>query len=183
MIEQYISTVRAYPLLTSAIQVAILGTFGEILAVRIRRGAWYFFGPGPLRLLLKLIIWAFLGITFKYAFVGFFGFTEALVDKGFWFKSAGGFFPNVIVRGISVSIFINLLFGPVMILFHRLCDNAIEKKPMEWRSLQKAWWTVIWFWIPIHSVTFSLPSEYQIGLAAFWSMVLGVMLGFFARGK
>jgi hypothetical protein len=40
---------------------------------------------------------------------------------------------------------------------------------------------MIWFWIPAHTITFSLPTDFQIGLAALWSVVLGVILGFFNR--
>jgi hypothetical protein len=153
--------------------------FGELLAIRIRAKKWYFFGPGIWKLLSKIIIWGFLGITFKYAFAGFFGFADALVTKGFWFKQVG---ENLLFRALSVSIFTNLLFGPVMMLFHRQTDNWIEKKSMDWGSLQQAWKTLLWFWIPAHTITFALPAHLQVGLAAVWAIVLGLILGFFARG-
>jgi len=180
MVERYISLVRSYPLWTSAVQVALLSTFGEILAARFRRGEWYFFTPGVHRLMFKMLAWGFLGIVLEYAFVGFGGFVDTIVKRGIWFQLAGS---SVFFRGFSVSLFLNLLFGPVLVLFHRLCDNAIERKPMAWKSLQSAWWSAIWFWIPVHSVTFSLPPEFQIGFAAFWSMVAGLILGYFAHTK
>ncbi len=180
MIDWYLHFLKDFPLFSSAVQVAILGTFGELLAARIRLGKWYFFGPGIWRLIAKVIVWAFLGITFKYAFTGFFGFVEAITAKGFWFKAAQD---NLIVKAISVSIFTNLIFGPVMMLFHRWTDNAIEQKEMDWPSLHKAWWTLLWFWIPAHTLTFSLPSDFQVGLAALWAVALGIILGFFARKK
>lgn len=180
MISAYLTFVKSQPILSSAIQVAILGMFGELLAGKIRMGKWYFFGPGPWRFVAKILVWGFLGITFKYAFAGFFGFVEALVHKGFWFTIAGepGFF-----RALSVSTFTNLLFGPVMMLFHRWTDNWIEKKPMDWPSLEKAWKTLLWFWIPAHTITFSLPSHFQVGLAAVWAIALGIILGIFARSS
>ena len=179
MIEAYLHFVKEQPLLSSAIQVGILGTAGELLAGRIRMGRWYFFGPGPLRLLLKIVVWAFLGITFKYSFTGFHGFVDALVHKGFWFASAAE--PGLL-RAFSASMFTNLQFGPVMMLFHRYTDNAIEGKAMDWPSMQKAWVTLFWFWIPAHTITFSLPPHLQVGLAAVWAIALGVILGYFARG-
>lgn len=181
ILESYLYFLKHYPLLSSAVQVAILGTFGELLATRIRMGKWYFFGPGPWKLLAKVLVWAFLGVTFKYAFTGFFGFVDAIVAKGFWFGAAVQ--ESLFVRALSVSIFTNLLFGPVMMLFHRWCDNRIEKKGMDWTSMYKAWKTLLWFWIPAHTVTFSLPSHLQVSLAALWAVALGVILGFFARGK
>jgi len=153
---------------------------GELLAGKIRTGKWYFFGPGPWRLVAKLMIWAFLGITFKYAFTGFHGFVEAIVHKGIWFRSAE---TNLLVRAFSVSLFTNMLFGPMMMLFHRWTDNMVERKTMNWISLQKAWLTLTWFWIPAHTVTFSLPSHLQVGLAAVWAVALGGILGFFARTR
>ena len=155
-----------------------LGVFGELIAARIRLGRWYFFGPGARRFIAKVIVWGLLGITFKYAFTGFFGFVEAITEKGFWFKAAE---TSILLKAVSVSILTNLLFGPVMILFHRWCDNIIEGKMMDWASLQKAWLTLLWFWIPAHSVTFSLPSHFQVGLAAVWAVALGIILGLFAR--
>lgn len=178
MTEFYLNFLRNYPLLSSAIQVAILGTFGELLAARIRLKRWYLFGPGPWKFLTKVLVWAFLGITFKYAFTGFFGFVEALVKKGFWPGAAA---TNIFVKALSVSVFTNILFGPVMMLFHRWCDNRIERKEMDWGSMHKAWKTLAWFWIPAHTITFSLPSDLQVGLAAVWAVALGVILGFFAR--
>ncbi len=177
MFDWYIHTVKTHPILSSAIQVAILGMAGELLAGRIRLGKWYFFGPGPWRLLAKVVVWGFLGITFKYAFAGFFGFFDALVHKGLWPELGGHF----VWRACSVSVFTNLLFGPMMMLFHRWTDNAIEHKDMDWASLQKAWKTLLWFWIPAHTITFILPDHFQVGLAAVWAVALGVILGFFAR--
>jgi hypothetical protein len=180
VLETYLHFVKNYPILSSAVQVATLGMFGETLAIRIRIGKWHFFGPGIWKFAAKLTVWGFLGITFKYAFAGFFGFVETLVAKGFWFAAAGN---SGILRAFSVSLFTNIMFGPVMMLFHRWTDNWIERKKMEWASLQKAWKTLIWFWIPAHTVTFSLPSHFQVGLAAIWAVALGVILGIFAHSR
>jgi len=36
--------------------------------------------------------------------------------------------------------------------------------------------TIPFFWIPAHTLTFLLPKEYRIVIAAFLSVVLGVIL-------
>lgn len=180
MIDAYLYFVKTYPLISSALQVALLGMTGELLAIRIRTKKWYFFGPGPWKLLAKIMVWAILGVSFKYAFVGFFGFLDVLIEEGMWTSLAD---THLVIRALSVSIFANVIFGPVMMLFHRICDNHIEKKEMDWESLQKAWLTLLWFWIPVHTVTFTQPSHLQVGLAAFWAFILGITLGYFARGK
>ncbi len=176
MIEDYLYFVKTYPLLSSALQIGVLGTIGELIAVRIRIGKWYFFGPGPTNLLLKALVWAFLGITFKYAFTGFFAFMDTIIAKGWWFDLAEGTF----LYAQSVSFFANIIYGPVFVTFHRFTDNKIERKEMDWDSLQKAWWSLIWLWIPSLTLVFILPKHLQIGLLSVFNLLLGIMLGYFA---
>lgn len=175
MWELYIVFVKGHPLLSSAVQVALLGTFGEMLACRIRGLGWNPFRPS--QLLWKVAVWAFLGITFKISFAGFAGFVEGLWARGLWPELG----QNAVWSAFSVSFFCNLLFGPAMMAFHRLTDCRIERRPMVWQTLYGAWWTLLWFWIPAHTLTFSLPPHFQVGLAALWAVVLGVILGLFAR--
>ena len=63
-----------------------------------------------------------------------------------------------------------------MMAFHRLEDNLILRRK-GFAGITTAWKTLLWFWIPAHTVTFSLPADYQIGLAALWSLALGVIMG------
>ncbi len=59
---------------------------------------------------------------------------------------------------------------------YRLEDNLIAGQ-WHWGGLARPWFSLVWFWIPAHTLTFSLPPDYQLGLAALWSVVLGVILG------
>ncbi len=91
----YENFLKDYPLVSSAAQVAILGTFGELLGSKIRGKGWFPFNF--LQVILKALVWAFLGITFKLAFTGFFGFVRGLGSQGLlaivWRKPPlGGFF-------------------------------------------------------------------------------------------
>ena len=67
-----------------------------------------------------------------------------------------------------------------MMAFHRLTDNLILRRS-GFAGIQRAWWTLLWFWIPAHTLTFSLPLDYQVGLAAVWSVVLGIIMGLSAQ--
>jgi small-conductance mechanosensitive channel len=168
----YGAWVLEYPLLSAAVHFAILGTIGEILSVSIvrRRMSW----PGNAwQVLGKVAAWALLGIVIKYGFAGMKGFTRALVDQ----QLLPSFLGAGIGWALAVSTLTNVFFGPQMMLFHRLEDNLILR---EWSfaGLTTAWWTLLWFWIPAHTVTFSLPLAYQIPLAAVWSVVLGAIMGF-----
>jgi hypothetical protein len=176
--ENYIQWVKDNPLLSAAVQFGILGTIGEIISCSFRAKKLAL--PGKLyQVGLKILAWALLGVIIKYGFAGMKGFTRALLDHGM--------LPSFLDAGIgwafAVSVLTNVFFGPQMMFFHRLEDNLIL---WEWNTagLTTAWWTLLWFWIPAHTVTFSLPPEYQIGLAAVWSVVLGLILGLSkGRGK
>jgi hypothetical protein len=167
----YFEWVMNYPLLSSAVQFGILGTLGEIISCSIVKKQFAL--PGKwLQIGAKVLAWALLGIIIKCGFAGMKGFTRALLDHHV--------LPIICTSGIgwafAVSILTNTFFGPQMMFFHRLEDNLIMR---EWKftGLTRAWWTLLWFWIPAHTITFSLPVEYQIGLAAVWSIVLGLILG------
>jgi hypothetical protein len=169
--EYYIQWVQGNPLTSAAVQFGLLGTLGEvvscsIIAKRLKLpGRWY-------QVAAKILAWALLGIVIKYGFAGMKGFTRALLDH----QMLPTIFDSGIGWAFAVSLLTNVFFGPQMMFFHRLEDNLISWK-WNMAGLTTAWWTLIWFWIPAHTVTFSLPAEYQIGLAAIWSLVLGLILG------
>jgi len=173
----YIQWVTENPLLSAAIQFALLGTLGEMIAVSI--GRRQFSTPGTvLQTLGKVLAWALLGLVIKYGFAGMKGFTLALIDHSL--------LPHFLASGLgwafSVSVLTNILFGPQMMFFHRLEDNLILGT-RGFAGIERAWWTLIWFWIPAHTVTFALPKHFQIGLAAIWSVVLGVIMGLSKQTK
>ena len=167
----YIDWVSGNPLLSAAVQFAILGTLGELISFFIQKRKLAL-PCRPIQLIGKVLAWAVLGIIIKYGFAGMKGFTQALLDHNL----LPGFFGRGMGWALAVSVLTNLLFGPQMMFFHRLEDNLILWQK-NYEGLQKAWWTLIWFWIPAHTITFSLPKDYQIGLAALWSVALGIILG------
>ena len=175
--ELYIQWVMANPLLSASIQFAILGTFGEVISnvMRTRRLEWPF---SVMATLLKGLAWAVLGLLVKYGFAGCKGACRALIDHDL--------LPSALSSGlgwaITVSVVTNLFFGPQMMAFHRLEDNLIDLK-WDFTGIQKAWATLIWFWIPAHTITFMMPLHYQIGLAAVWSLALGLIMGMTNRPK
>ena len=169
--ETYVIWVKARPLASAALQFAVLGSLGELLVISCARRRLSF--PfTALQFLFKILAWAVLGLVIKYGFVGMKGFVHGLVD--------GRFLPAVLGAGVgyafAVSVFTNLLFGPQMMALHRVEDNLIMGQ-RGFQGIQRAWWTLVWFWIPAHTVTFCLPAEFQIGLAAVWGLVLGLILG------
>jgi hypothetical protein len=167
----YIAWVTGHPLWSAAAQFAVLGTLGEVLSLLVRRKPLAALG-GWRRGILKVAAWGLLGIVIKYGFTGMKGFVDALISKSLLPQASHG----SVLWAFMVSTFTNLFFGPQMMFFHRLEDCLIAWK-WDLAGLKKAWLTLLWFWIPAHTVTFSLPTEYQIGLAALWSVALGLILG------
>jgi len=171
--QWYIELVAAHPILTAMAQFAVLGTLGDAVSKWIV--ARRFFMPfDPRTTALKMLEWALLAICIKYAFTGFNGFVDALVGHGLLPES------GTLGRAFAISVSMNLQFGPFLVIAHRLLDNAIARNS-NWANLDKGMLSLLWFWIPAHTITFILPKPFQIGLAALWSVALGLILGFYNR--
>lgn len=171
--EWYVSLVKAHPIATAMAQFAVLGTFGEIASKWLANKR--FFSPFGLRgTLLRMLGWALLAVAIKYAFTGFVSFVGGLVDHAM-LPAMGAF-----GTAFAVSLSMNLQFGPFLVIVHRLIDNTIDGRP-NWANLDKALLSLLWFWVPAHTVTFMLPVDFRIGLAAVWSVALGLILGWFNR--
>ena len=175
--EIYVTWVESKPIFSAFVQFAILVTLGEFISVSIKNkkvipiGNWW-------QIVAKILAWGVLGILIKYGFAGMKGAVRALISKGL--------FPRVFAKGLGwafcVSVVTNLFFGPQIMFFHRMEESLIHWK-WDLDGLTSAFKTLIWFWIPAHTVTFILPVEYQIGLAAVWSIALGLILGITLPGK
>lgn len=167
----YAAWVAANPWLSAALQFAVLGTLGEVVAASARR-RMAALPCTPAQLALKVVAWAVLGLVIKAGFTGMKGFVHALLEHGV----LPGWCATGIGHALALSVLTNVFFGPQMMAFHRWEDNLILGR-RGWTGLGTAVRTLVWFWIPAHTVTFSLPRDYQIGLAAVWGLVLGVILG------
>jgi hypothetical protein len=169
----YIELVKAHPILMAMAQFAILGTLGDVIAKWIieKRFSKPF---GFVTLILKMLEWSFLAVLIKYAFTGFGGFVNELVAHQMLPE------PGNFTRAFAISATMNLQFGPFLVLMHRLLDNLIPRQK-NWQNIDKGFMSLLWFWIPAHTVTFMLDKPFQIGLAAIWSVVLGIILGFYNR--
>jgi hypothetical protein len=80
---------------------------------------------------------------------------------------------------------------------HKITDTLIDKKLLFskwpflsiWKNLdwdsqwKKVAPTILWFWIPAHTITFSLPPEYRVLLAAYLGIVLGIILSYYNAQK
>lgn len=171
----YIDFVVSLPLISAMIQFALLGTFGDIVSHWIVKRK--IFSPYNFQtIILKMVEWSILAVLIKYAFIGFHGFIDILIQQNYLPQLEG------IGKSFAISTSMNLQFGPFLVIIHRVLDNIIAKQS-NWKNINKGLYSLLWFWIPAHTVTFILPKEFQIGLAALWSLALGIILGFYNRKK
>jgi hypothetical protein len=191
----------SHGILMSFLKFAILATFGESIALRIKSGVYNEKGFG---LIPRAIVWGFLGITIKMAMVVFATGTPAFL-KYLGFQNPEIHPGNLGIQSIfvafSISTAMNLIYAPVMMTFHKITDIHILTnggtikgllKPIpfglifkqidwdrQWNFVFKK--TIPFFWIPAHTITFLLPIDFQVLFAALLGVALGVILSFSSK--
>ena len=114
--------------------------------------------------------------------------SDILRDPAFsWLKLLSAF---------TASVTLNLFFAPVFMLSHRITDMHINETggtlrgfftPIRFKhQLKHLDWSTMWgfvfvitipfWWIPAQTLNFMLPEEWRILVAAFYSIILGVIL-------
>lgn len=185
---------KMYPYLMGFCKVSVLATLGELLAVRIETGNW----ARPVGLCYRLTVWGLFGMSFVLVFEIFSSGVLAAAMKGLLPKSDGFFAP--VLSAFFISAAMNLAFAPTMMALHRITDTYIDLLQGDWSNCSKInvkmvvgkidWQsfvsfvvlrTIPVFWIPAHTVTFLLPPEYRVLLAALLSVALGAILAFSKR--
>lgn len=192
----FLSATKSHPYLMGFVKVSILATMGELLAIRISSGEF----KKTSGMIYRFIVWGFIGMVFVIVFDIFAGGVTFVTQKGLLphpenssiFKFTNAFFTSAIM---------NLTFAPTFMAFHRVTDTYIdlgEGKLSKIKAIQisQVIKTIDWsgfinfvvlktipiFWIPAHTITFMLPPEYRVLVAAFLSIALGAILAF-AKGK
>lgn len=188
---------REHGMVMSFIKFALLATLGEVIGLRIKTGKYNAPGFG---ILPRAIVWGFLGLTIKLAFVIFTSGTldflkyMGMSDATEVFK--GGFSGGKLLIAFCISVFMNTIYAPVMMTLHKITDIHILKtggtlkglfSPIDFRGiLTNLNWDVQWnfvfkktipfFWYPAHTITFLLPPDFQVLFAAFLGIALGTIL-------
>lgn len=198
--EWFIDTTKNHGLVMSFFKFALLGTFGEMLSLRIKEGVYCKRGFG---LMPKLLIWGILGVVIASAMTIFKTGTVALLQGGFKISEAGAWFAGSLSWGkffvaLCVSVLMNTLFAPVFMTFHKITDIHIAETGgslkgffshplnIQDKMSHKINWdiqfgfvfnkTIPLFWYPAHTITFLLPGTLQVLFAAALGVALGVIL-------
>lgn len=178
----------SHPFIMGFIKFALLATAGEVIAVRMSSGVW----QKPSYFIARIVIWGLIGVwityMMKYLFIGAGAVMEAGLIGG---KNLPDFWARL-VRAFLTSATMNLTFGPTFMAVHKCSDAYLALRHTNGKGvnlndvISSVDWTrfvsftifktVPIFWIPAHTLTFMLPSEYQVMLAALLSVALGIIL-------
>jgi len=184
-------------MIMSFVKFAILATMGEVIGLRIKTGSYNQPGFG---ILPRAIVWGFLGMTVKAAFVIFGTGAPALLEVLGMSNATeiikSGLSPEKVLIAFSISTSLNLFYAPVLMTFHKITDIRITNnggtvrglfRPIKFSEIFPAInWRIQWdfifkktiplFWIPMQTINFLLPSQFQILVAALLGIALGVLL-------
>jgi len=176
-----------FPYMTAFLKFMLLAPMGELLARRIRTREW----KVPSYIIARALVWGFLGMVIALAFQLFSGGVIAAIEKGFLPQSE-----SALLNAFMISAIMNVIFAPVMMAFHRFTDTFFDlwyegTSPTLNMIVEKIDWgqffsvviakTIPFFWIPAHTITFLLPSEYRVMMAAVLSIALGMILALAKR--
>jgi hypothetical protein len=181
--ELFVMTTRAHPYLMGMAKFILLGTMGELLSRKVVSGQWRLLG---IRLWQRSLIWGVIGIMLTIAFPLFSAGVEGLQAQGY----LGGL-GNSWLTAFWKSFFLQAVFAFPFMIFHRITDTLIEKnrllsrwplietyRDIDWDNMFRiVGWSIIWFWLPVHTANFMLPPEFRVVVAALLAIVLGLILG------
>ncbi len=178
-----------YPYLMGFLKTAILASMGERLVHRMKTGKYF----GDHGILMKGIVWGLLGMVFVLIFKVFASGVSAAQTANLLPAATGVF--GSILTAFLISTIMNVFFAPTFMIFHRITDNYIELGEGKLKTIVKVpfssvidridflvffrfivFITIPLFWIPAHTITFMLPEDYRVLMAAYLSIVLGILL-------
>lgn len=194
----YSSFNKAHPFLMSFLKFSVLATAGEALGLRVRTGSYSQPGFG---FLPRGVYWGLFGLAIQAAFIVFSAGAPLVLAKLGWGEApeslAGpGLSGTKVLAAFSVSVSMNAVFAPVLMVAHKVTDTHITEHrgsalcliaPVRaGRILRELDWDVMWgfvlkktiplFWVPAHTVTFLLAPEWRALFAALLGIALGVLL-------
>ncbi len=181
----------SYPYLMGFIKTAVLASLGERLVHRIKTGSYF----GDRGILLKFIVWGFLGMIFVIIFKLFSSGVVSAQESHLLPSIQNASFIASLLTAFMISFLMNIFFAPTFMLFHKITDRYIELGHGDIRQIIRIPFkevtnhidfpqflnfvvlkTIPIFWIPAHTITFLLPENYRVLMAAYLSVVLGILL-------
>ena len=171
-----------FPLIGGFAKFFFLATIGDFIGLRLKEKSWSI----PKNILLKAIVWGFIGIVTVLMFTIFSTGVLKLQEINIL-----PFEGSIFAFALFTSILMNAIFAPTMMAFHRVSDNLLDGVKSIDEAIKQVDWTQFFkivilrtiplFWIPAHTVTFLLPIEYRVIFAAILGIFLGLILRVFKK--
>ena len=193
--EIFASMTKLHPYFMGFIKFSILSTMGELLAIRLGNGEW----KKPPGVGYRFVVWGLIGMLVVLMFEVFSNGVKGAIENGI-LLDVGKPFSNL-WNAFMISTIMNLVFAPVFMIAHRFTDTYIDMMckegipagriklydviaKIDWQGLISfvVFKTIPFFWIPAHTITFTVPTEYRVLVAAYLSIALGIILSY-AKAK
>ena len=171
-----------YVLLGGFMKFFFFASIGDVISHRLKTGSYRVKG-----LFYKAVVWGFIGVVIVFVFAIFSEGVASLQTQNI-LPFAGSAF----AFAFFTSVFMNLIFAPTMMLFHRITDHYIEGKvsrsthrlndtikSVDYQGFIRfvVFKTIPLFWIPAHTITFLLSAQYRVFFASLLGIALGLILG------
>jgi len=192
--EWFNITTAAHPYISGFVKFAVLATIGELLALRMGKGSWIL----PNKIIARFVIWGLIGVWITYMMKVFAGGIAFMMDGGLLPCPHKSSYFYTVLKAFFISFTMNSSFGPTFMACHKISDRVLDLKAakekvtmesvmggIDWKRFASftILKTVPFFWIPMHTLTFMLPAQYQVLVAAFLSMALGIILNLGTKKK
>ncbi|MDZ7672852.1 MAG: hypothetical protein U5K53_08500 [Halanaerobiales bacterium] len=181
--EKFVYATNTHPYLMGILELGILGTMGDLLGAKIVKGKWEVMG---IKIHQRILVWGFIGILFTVAFPIYSYGVEGLLKKSYLPGKN-----SALLTSFWKSFLMNTLFAFPMMVTNRFLNKLIDDnnlftiwpvvdtfKKMPWEHMfRMVAPTCLWFWIPVNTITFLLPSEFRVISGALLAIALGFILG------
>lgn len=173
----------SYPYISGFVQFMLFGGSGELLSTRISHGSW----RSGASELFKILLWGVGGVAVTLFF--------RIFGEGVYHTMEAGMLPfagNILAYAFFTSSAHNFLFGPIHAAAMCVGSNFAEMRFGDARSarLSDAVRSVDWngfadfnlrkmipfFWIPVNTIVFLMPTDYRVAAAAMLSLVFGISI-------
>ncbi len=177
------------PYIMGFIKFSLLATAGELIAIAISTKEFNV----PVKVVWRFIIWGIIGVWITFMMKVLSTAVATMMASG---ALLGG--DSVFLKALYTSVIMNTTFGPTFMAIHKITDKFLELRAKKEKAnltniVKNIDWCGFWnftilktvplFWIPAHTITFLLPAEYQVMMAAALSVALGIILSLGNRSK
>ena len=177
------------PYIMGFIKFALLATAGELIAEIIKNKTIVV----PCKIVWRFLIWGVIGVWITFMMKVFSTAVSTMMATGLLVGKDSAF-----LKAFFTSLIMNTTFGPTFMAVHKCSDKFLELRAkkenssllsvitgIDWHKFVSftIFKTVPLFWVPMHTVTFLLPQEFQVMMAAGLSVALGVILSFGNKKK